>query len=291
MLEASGLTRTKSRGPPDAAARKSRVMRRASALRSATTESSRSRMSTSAFEARLLARFFALAPGAKNSDLMMAISRSGPAALHQRRPLADGHDFAALVERAVLELDEPGIGPRFAVAQRKDAGHRMDGVAVKHRLGEAHVGHPEIGDRRADRGVAHREPDHQAEGEQAVHETLAEFARGGELGVEMERLRVHRHHREQRVVRLGDGAADRVLDGLSDGEFLEIETRQRSLLWRADRAIMVVPDFSGCRGRSVNAFDLLPWQMPTRRQHRRRDSARRRLQSTRTPTTAIVSPV
>ena len=96
-------------------------------------------------------------------------------------------------------------------------------VAVEYRLRKAHVGHAEIGDRGAQRRVADADADHQAQGEDAVDQRPAELGRFGELGVEMQRLRVHRHRREQHVVRLGDGAGHRVLEHLAFGELLEIE--------------------------------------------------------------------
>src|SRR6266513_4845513 len=46
--------------------------------------------------------------------------------------------------------------------------------------------------------------------------------------LEMQRLRVHRQCREQHIVHLGDSARHRMLEHLSFGELLEIETRHPS---------------------------------------------------------------
>ncbi len=44
----------------------------------------------------------------------------------------------------------------------------------------------------------------------------------GKFGVEVERLGVHRHRREQQVVRLGDRAARLMLERHPDFEFFEV---------------------------------------------------------------------
>src|SRR4051812_37242957 len=88
----------------------------------------------------------------------------GPLA-HQRLALAFGDDLAALVGGGVVEFDDAGVGPRLALAHAQHGSAHLERVAVEHRLGELHVGHAEIGDCRADRGVVDRDADHQSEGE------------------------------------------------------------------------------------------------------------------------------
>ena len=61
------------------------------------------------------------------------------------------------------------------------------------------------------------------EREQRIDDALAEFGGLRELLVQMQRLRVQRERAEQHVVHLGDGAAERVLEGLAFVEVLEIQ--------------------------------------------------------------------
>jgi citrate lyase subunit beta/citryl-CoA lyase len=56
----------------------------------------------------------------------------------------------------------------------------------------------------------------------AVDQSLAELGIGGEVGVEVERLLVHRHVTEHLVVAFADGPACRVLDGLAHLELLVV---------------------------------------------------------------------
>ena len=66
----------------------------------------------------------------------------------------------------------------------------------------------QVGDQRAERRVAHRYADHQAESVDAVDERLAEFALRGDLMIEMHRLRIVGEGRDKHIVGLGDGASD-----------------------------------------------------------------------------------
>ena len=105
---------------------------------------------------------------------------------------------------------------------RHDLGGEAQRVAVEDGVRELDVGHAEIGDQRADGGVADRYADHQAEGEQRVDQRLAPFALGGEVVIDVQRLRVVGETGEQRVVHLGDRAPQRVLDDAPDLAFFEI---------------------------------------------------------------------
>ena len=106
----------------------------------------------------------------------------------------------------------PAPGPRFALALGDNLGLGAQRVAVEHRVGEFHVGHAEIADGRAERGVADGDADHQAEREELVDQRLAPLGLGRELGIEMQRLRIVGQAGEQHVVHLGDGPRDRVLE-------------------------------------------------------------------------------
>ncbi len=118
-------------------------------------------------------------------------------------------------------------------------------VALEQRIGEAHVGHAEIGDGGADGHVGDLDADHQAEREQRVHQRLAPLGLGlAEVAVDVQRLRIERHVGEQHVVHLRHRARVAVLVELADLEVLEIEAaalvplrrvRHRRLLVRGRR--------------------------------------------------------
>src|SRR5712691_3507886 len=80
---------------------------------------------------------------------MDAIAGLRGSGLHQRGAAADRDGLAALVEALMLEFDDPGVAARAAGPLRDHRRLRADRVAMKHRLREAHIGHPEIGDRGA----------------------------------------------------------------------------------------------------------------------------------------------
>src|SRR6185437_9247389 len=114
---AIGLIRTHSsgvRGPSRAA----RACLRAVGRLCAATESSRSRIRPDAPEERPLASLRSLSAGTNRRE------RIGSARLrsraHERGADAARHHLAALVERLVLELDDPGIGARLALALALD---------------------------------------------------------------------------------------------------------------------------------------------------------------------------
>src|SRR5579872_2462965 len=71
----------------------------------------------------------------------------------------------------------------------------MHCVTVKHRLRKSHVAHAEVCDSRAERRVADADANDEAESKNAVDQRPAEFGGLGEFGVEVQRLRVHRHRR------------------------------------------------------------------------------------------------
>src|SRR5260370_25466464 len=137
-------------------------MSRATFLRSAATESSRSRIRPSGPEEGPLASLRSESPGTNRKERIGLAFRSAFGAFaHQRLALAFGHDFAALVGGGVAEFDDAGIGPRPAFARAQHRRSYLERVAMDHRLGEAHVGHAEIGAGGAGRGGVHRDPDRQ----------------------------------------------------------------------------------------------------------------------------------
>jgi hypothetical protein len=116
-----------------------------------------------------------------------------------------------------------GSVKRLARPQFEHGRLGADRVAGEHRLGKAHVLPAEIADGGAERRIADRKPDHEAQGEDAVDQWLSEFGRLGVLVVDVKRGRIVGERREQDVVHVGDGAPHLVDETLADEEFLEIE--------------------------------------------------------------------
>ena len=103
----------------------------------------------------------------------------------------------------------PASGRERRLALGEHLRRHMEGIAVEHGLGKPHVGHAEVADGGAERGVVDRDADHQAQREQAVDQRLAPLGLGREVMVDVQRLRVVGEAGEQRVVHLRDGAPDR----------------------------------------------------------------------------------
>src|SRR5258708_20226902 len=89
-------------------------MSRASFLRSAATESSRSRMRPSGPEEGPLASLRSESPGTNRKERIGLASRTFA---HQRLALAFRHDLAALVGGGMPKLHDAGITPRLALAR------------------------------------------------------------------------------------------------------------------------------------------------------------------------------
>jgi hypothetical protein len=130
----------------------------------------------------------------------------------------------------MLEFDDAAIGLGFRRPHRFHLSFDMNRVAMEHGMRERRLRHAEVGDRRAERGIVDRDADHQAEREQRIDQRLAPLALRREIEIDMQRLRVERHDREEHVVALGDAALQRVPEDLSRSEFLEIATGHLRLL-------------------------------------------------------------
>ena len=141
----------------------------------------------------------------------------------------------------------PLSGPRLARAHVDHFALDVNRVAVEHGPREAHLVPAEIADRRAERGVADRDADDEAERERAVDDARAELGvLLAILLVEMQRRGVHRERAEERVVGFGDGASQRVAEHVADLEFLEIESRHDG-----SRQLRVAPDIASTRNACV----------------------------------------
>src|ERR1700730_15161565 len=99
---------------------------------------------------------------------------------------------------------------------------RLPRFAVKYRLWKLDVGHAEIADRGTERGIVDAHADHDAERVETVEQPLTEFGILREMGVDVQRLRIHRQQAEHRIVHLGDGPAEFVMKLLADLELFEI---------------------------------------------------------------------
>ena len=119
----------------------------------------------------------------------------------------------------MVEHDDSRVGARAALAFFGDRRFGAQRVADKDRVREARIGHAKIRDRSAERGVADRHADHQAEREDAVDDALAEFGVLRKFGVEVQRLGIMRERAEDQVVGLRDRARDRMLENPAELEF------------------------------------------------------------------------
>src|SRR5262245_37598425 len=198
-----------------------RVMPRAAILPSGAMESSRSRISASAAVFLALSYFRMLSPGTNRNERIasrLRLAEDQPGVPPGRQHLA------ALVGHGVFELDQPLPRPLLALALGDDLGVRSQRIAVKYGLGELDLGHAEIADGGAERGVVDAHADHDAERVEAVEQALAELGFFREMRVDVQRLRIHGQQAEHGVVHLGHGAGEFVVEFLPDHELLEIKS-------------------------------------------------------------------
>ena len=213
-------------------------MSRAIFLRSVATESSRSRISPSGPDEGPLASLRSESPGTNRNERICLRHSLGFLRISAWRV-----HCATVSPRWLMAMwlnsTMPASGRDLLSRRLSTVVCTLQRVAVEHRLGEAHVGHAEIGDGGAERRVVHRDADHQAEREQAVDDALAELGLGGELLVEVQGLHVHGQRAEQHVVHFSDRARPGMVEHPADGEFLEIKPRhlsprEQALLARMD---------------------------------------------------------
>ncbi len=104
---------------------------------------------------------------------------------------------------------------------------------MEQRFGKADFVPAQVRDRGAQRGVVDGNPNHQAERQAAVDDTLSELTvLAAVFFVEVQCGGIMGHRAEQHVVGFGDGAPDGVVENLPNLEFLEIQTRHGALLSR-----------------------------------------------------------
>src|ERR1700761_2631062 len=215
----TGLTRTRIVvGPPvPSAAIAAVAVARAPSLSAGATASSRSTAATSGVNRGILAIMSARVPG-MNSRLRTRVSTAMNRSLllgaglapHHGGPYGHPPDLVPLVEAVVLEGDDAGARPGLGPARVDHLGHHVDGVPDEHRGRELHLGEAQVGHGGAQGQLRHGQADHQRHREHAVDQDLAELGGRRELRVQVQRLRVHGHGREQHVVGLGHRAGGRV---------------------------------------------------------------------------------
>src|SRR3954451_7367210 len=205
----------------------SRTVRRAPTFSSGAIESSRSRISASAAVFLAFSNLRTLSPGTNRND---RIGLYLLFAVHQPGAGAACHHLAALIGHGVLEFHDALGRPRLAGALGDDLGVRLERIAVKHRFWKFDVGHAEVADCGAERRIVDAHADHDAERIKAVEQPLAEFGIFGEMGIDMQRLRVHGQQAEHGVVHLGHGPGEFMVKLPADLELLEIQSsHQRPL--------------------------------------------------------------
>jgi hypothetical protein len=93
---------------------------------------------------------------------------------------------------------------------------------VKHRLREFHLVEAKIGNRRPQGRIADRESYGNPQGEQTVHQSLAEFRLLGKPLIQMQRLGIHGKGGKEHIVHFGDCSSRLMFEDLSDGKFLKV---------------------------------------------------------------------
>ena len=176
--------------------------------------------------------------------------------MHQCGTFADANEFIMLIERTVLKDHNSIVGPRLRVLQLNHLGFNSDGVTVEQRLWKSHIVPSQIGNRRADRCIADRYPDHEAQRQATVNQGFAKLCRFAVLRVDMQRRRIMRQRAEPNIVGLSDRPVNRVIKRLTYSELFEIQTWHRvsptQLLWldnsRIGPFIEILSPLSASRG-------------------------------------------
>src|SRR5262249_5384594 len=158
---------------------------------------------------------------------------------------------AVLIGGPVLEGDDAPLRSRLRLALVHDFRLGVDRVAVEHGLRELDLLEPEIAHGRAERRLADRQADGDAERQQAVDQRLAEFRLGRRVEVDVQWLGIHRQAREEHIVRFRHGTAGLMAKRLPDLELLEVFPGHGCLL----------PTATGRRG--TLGYTTAPWRTPT----------------------------
>jgi len=147
--------------------------------------------------------------------------------MHQCRAQTRGDDIAMLVKGHMFELNQPCIRAGLAVAKAAHCGARTNGIAVKHRFWETHVGHAEVRNGGSQRGVVDGLADHEACGVEACHHSLTEFGSRAVVLIEMDGRHIHCERAVHHVIHFCDGAGPWVVKGLPNEKLFEVEPGHR----------------------------------------------------------------
>ena len=147
--------------------------------------------------------------------------------MHQRGTFADANEFIMLIERTVLENHDSIFWPRFRVLQLDYLSFNSYGVTVEQRLRKSNIVPSQIGYGRADRGIANRYADHEAQGQATVNQGFSKLRCFAIFRIEMQRRRIMRQRAEPNIVGLSDRPVNRVIERLTYSELFEIQTWHR----------------------------------------------------------------
>jgi len=129
-----------------------------------------------------------------------------------------------LIEGTVPEDHNSVVGSRLRVLHLKHLGFNPDGVTVEQRLWKLHIVPSQIGYRRADRCIADRYADHEAQGQATVNQGFAKFCRFAVLRIDVQRRWIMRQRTEPNIVGLSDRPVNWVIERLTYSELFEIQT-------------------------------------------------------------------
>ena len=147
--------------------------------------------------------------------------------MHQGCTFADANEFIMLIEGTVRENHNSVVRSRLRVLQLQHLGFNSDGVTVEQRLWKSHVVPSQIGYRRADRCIADRYANHEAQGQATVNQRFAKLRRFAVFRIDMQWRRIVRQCAEPNIVGFSDRPVNRVIECLTYGELFEIQTWHR----------------------------------------------------------------
>ena len=176
-----------------------------------------------------LATFLSLSAGT-NSQLLRRRGHAGflaSKAVRRQRATSSPRWLKLLCSKVTI----PALGRDLDSRERRHFGFAAQRVADEHRGGECQLVVAEVGDERAQGGVADADPDHQPEGEDRIDQRPAEFRGGGDFMVEVQRLGIVGQRRDEDIVGLGDGAGD----GMGDACRRPAIRRRSVRAWRRSK--------------------------------------------------------
>src|SRR5579875_221961 len=158
--------------------------------------------------------------GVTDGIVASLLGGAGIAFANQHWPLVLEHLLAALIESRGAKLHHPAVGARgFALGQH--FGLRSQRIAGIDSGEELDLLVSQMGDRTFAE-VLHRQAEDHVEHQQVIDDDVVVAQATGVFAVEVNRIEIHRHAGEQRVVALVDGAAPMMLEHLAHFEVFEV---------------------------------------------------------------------